>query len=71
MARSLEQTLAEFGAPVLFDRLAVNPDQIQAWDLPTRPSKVSDTRCKAFFAEFGAGTESVELIHSLRKPALN
>ena len=61
MARSLEQKLAEFGAPVVFERLAVNPDQIWAWDLPTRPSKVSDTRCKAFFAEFGDGTESVEL----------
>jgi hypothetical protein len=61
MARSLEQKLAEFGAPVVFERLAVNPEQIQAWDLPTRPSKVSDTRCKAFFAEFGNGTESVEL----------
>jgi len=61
MARSLEQKLAEFGTPVVFERLAVNPEQIQVWDLPTRPSKVSDTRCKAFFAEFGDGTESVEL----------
>jgi hypothetical protein len=61
MARSLEQKLTEFGAPVVFERLAVNPEQIQAWDLPTRPSKVTDTRCKAFFAELGDGTESVEL----------
>jgi hypothetical protein len=61
MARSLEQKLTEFGAPVAFERLAVNPEQIQEWGLPTRPSKKSDTRCKAFFAEFGAGTESVEL----------
>jgi hypothetical protein len=43
MARNLEQKLAEFGAPVVFERLTVNRDQIQAWDLPTRPSKVSDT----------------------------
>jgi hypothetical protein len=61
MARSLEQKLTEFGAPVVFERLAVNPEQIRAWDLPTRPSKVTDTRCKAFFAELGPGTESVEL----------
>jgi hypothetical protein len=46
---------------VVFERLTVNPEQIQAWDLPTRPSKVTDTRCKAFFAELGDGTESVEL----------
>jgi hypothetical protein len=61
MARTLEDWLLKFGAPVVFERLAVNPDQSQAWDLPTRPSKVSDTRCKAFFAQFGDGTESVEL----------
>jgi hypothetical protein len=61
IARTLESCLLGFGAPVVFERLAVNPDQIQAWDLPTRPSKVSDTRCRAFFAEFGDGTESVEL----------
>ena len=57
MARSLEQKLDEFGAPVVFERLAVNLEQIQTWALPTRPSKVSDTRCKAFFAEFGAYLE--------------
>ena len=44
MARSLEQKLTEFGAPVVFERLAVNPEQIGLWSLPTRPSKVMDTR---------------------------
>jgi hypothetical protein len=61
IARTLEGCLLGFGAPVVFERLAVNPEQIQTWALPTRPSKISDTRCKAFFAEFGDGTESVEL----------
>jgi hypothetical protein len=61
MARNLEEKLMEFGAPVTFERLAVNPQQIQEWNLSVRPSKKSDTRCKAFFEEFGEGTASVEL----------
>jgi hypothetical protein len=40
-------------------RLAVNRDQIDAWSLPTRPTKTSDTRAKSFRRVHG--TESVEL----------
>ena len=42
-------------AEIYFERLAVTPGQITAWDLPTRPTKVTDTRAKSF------GAESVEL----------
>jgi hypothetical protein len=30
-------------AEIHFKRLAVTPEQIPAWDLPTRPTKASDT----------------------------
>ena len=40
-------------------RLAVNRDQIEAWNLPTRPTKTSDTRARKFHRMHG--TESVEL----------
>ena len=40
-------------------RLAVNRDQINAWNLPTRPTKTSDTRAKKFRRVHGI--ESVEL----------
>ena len=39
----------------------MNPQQIREWDLPSRPSKPTDTRCKSFFQQFGVRTESVEL----------
>jgi hypothetical protein len=32
-------------------RLAVNPDQIVAWNLPTKPAKASDSRSKSFTGE--------------------
>ena len=33
---------------VRFKRLAVQPWQIEAWDLPSRPTKKSDSRSKGF-----------------------
>ena len=42
-------------ADITFERIAVTPEQITAWALPTRPTKRSDTRSKNF------GEISVEL----------
>jgi hypothetical protein len=38
-----------------FERVAVTPEQIDQWNLPTRPTKISDSRSKGF------GDISVEL----------
>jgi hypothetical protein len=53
----IDQTLKEMApaADITFERIAVTPWQISAWNLPTRPTKVSDTRSKNF------GDISVEL----------
>jgi hypothetical protein len=53
----IEETLREMapGAEIMFERIAVNPEQIAAWDLPTRPTKKADPRAKGF------GEQSVEL----------
>jgi hypothetical protein len=54
----IEETLREMApdAEIIFQRLAVTPEQIAEWDLPTRPTKTSDTRAKSF-----GGALSVEL----------
>jgi hypothetical protein len=51
------ETLAQMApaAELYFERLAVTPDQIKKWNLPTRPTKPSDSRSKGF------GKTSVEL----------
>jgi hypothetical protein len=56
-ARAIEQTLREMApeAEIYFERLAVTPAQIARWRLPTRPTKVTDSRAKGF------GALSVEL----------
>jgi hypothetical protein len=53
----IDQTLREMapGAEIHFERLAVLPQQITSWRLPTRPTKQTDTRAKRF------GEVSVEL----------
>src|ERR1051325_387101 len=53
----IEQTLMELApsADIFFERVAVTPEQITAYNLPTRPTKKSDPRSKNF------GDISVEL----------
>ena len=55
--QKIEQTLRELApeADIHFERLAVEPEQIRWWNLPTRPTKSTDTRSKNF------GDVSVEL----------
>jgi hypothetical protein len=53
----IEQTLMEMApdAEIHFERVAVTSEQINYWDLPTRPTKTTDSRAKKF------GDVSVEL----------
>jgi hypothetical protein len=55
--KKIEETLRDLApdAEIEFARLAVTPSQINAWHLPTRPTKQSDSRSKNF------GEVSVEL----------
>jgi hypothetical protein len=56
-AEKIDETLRELApeAEIHFERLAVLPSQITEWNLPTRPTKQSDSRAKDF------GDISVEL----------
>lgn len=55
--RKIEETLRELAptAEIHFERLALTPEQIYHWRLPTRPTKETDSRSKGF------GAVSVEL----------
>jgi hypothetical protein len=57
-ARDIEAKLRRYapGAEIRFERPAVTREQVEQWNLPTRPTKLSDTRAK----KFGSAT-SVEL----------
>jgi hypothetical protein len=51
--RSVEEGIREFApwADLHFERVAVTPEQIVEWQLPTRPTKRTDTRSKGFIGE--------------------
>jgi len=53
ITRAVEEGIREFapGADVTLERIAVTEKQIEAWNLPTRPTKTSDARSKDFDGE--------------------
>ena len=49
ISRKLEEDLHEFtDGLVMFERVAVTPEQIDRWSLPSRPTKKTDTRARNF-----------------------
>jgi hypothetical protein len=61
IAEKVEDELTEraSSSDITVERLAVNRQQIDRWNLPTRPTKTSDTRARRFRQVHG--TDSVEL----------
>lgn len=54
IARNVESRLRQFAdeyTEITFERVAVRPEQIEAWHLPTRPTKKTDTRSRGFEGE--------------------
>src|SRR5262249_32289077 len=49
----IERVLRKYarGAEIQFERVAVLESQIEAWNLPTRPTKKGDSRSKKFKGE--------------------
>ncbi len=58
----IEETLRELApaADIYFERLAVTEQQIAEWDLPTRPTKASDTRSKNFGSDISVELDAIE-----------
>jgi hypothetical protein len=58
-AEKINETLQELApdAEINFERVAVTPEQIEYLELPSRPTKTTDSRSKSW----GGGDESVEL----------
>lgn len=59
MSRDIRDRMRLFEADVEFHRLALNMEQIEEYDPPPNPAKLTDSRAAAYIEEFGA--ESWEL----------
>ena len=57
----IEETLRELApdAEIIFERIAVTPEQIEEWSLPTRPTKASDSRAKAFGSSISVELDAI------------
>jgi hypothetical protein len=73
-ADTIERDLREFsgGADITFTRLAVTPEQIKAWQLPTRPTKASDPRARRFGRAQSVELDAIapDLLRSLVRDAI-
>ena len=50
IARNVQERLEDFSdyADINFERIAVTPEQVHQWSLPTRPTKKTDSRSRSF-----------------------
>ena len=53
MSRDMEDRLRLFGADVRFERIALNFDQIETYNPPPNPTKLTDSRATGYISEFG------------------
>ena len=54
----IQDRLALFGVEPEFKRIALNMDQIEQYDPPPNPTKLTDSRCNAYIEEFGTSKVS-------------
>lgn len=53
MTRDIQERMELFGCALRLDRLALNMDQVDEWEPPPNPAKVSDSRFESYLIEFG------------------
>jgi hypothetical protein len=72
--QKIEETLHDLAldAEIHFTRLAVTPDQIADWSLPTRPTKQTDSRFKRFASDVSVELDAIdpEWLRSLVETAI-
>lgn len=53
ISRDIEERLIMFGVNLEFKRIALNMDQIEKYNPPPNPTKLTDTRCQGYIERFG------------------
>jgi len=59
MTRDIQERLRLFGSNAGVKRIALNMDQVEQYNPPPNPAKLTDSRCRAYIEEYGS--ESWEL----------
>jgi len=53
MTRDIQDRLEMFGSSVMVDRVALNMDQVEEYDPPPNPTKLTDSRSKTYIPIYG------------------
>jgi hypothetical protein len=53
MCRDIVARLKNFGVEPIFTRIALNIDQIEQYNPPPNPTKLTDSRANGYISEFG------------------
>lgn len=63
MSRDIQDRLELFtGGRVRFDRLALNMDQVEEYDPPPNPAKITDSRAQGYIADFGESSWELDAL---------
>lgn len=62
MSRDIIERLELFGVNPIFKRLALNMEQINAYNPPPNPAKITDTRAKGYIEEFGMSSWELDAL---------
>lgn len=62
MVRDIRERLSQFGATVYVKQLGLTQEQINKYNPPPNPAKVTDPRAKSYIAEFGAVSWEVDAL---------
>jgi hypothetical protein len=70
MSRDIQDRLNMFGAGVSVNRIALNMDQVEAYDPPPSPAKVTDSRAADYIDRFGNDSWELDALEPATLEAL-
>lgn len=62
MVRDIQERLIEFNAFVHVDKIALTYEQVQQYNPPPNPAKLTDTRARDFIAQYGEDSWEVDAL---------
>lgn len=62
MVRDIEDRLYQFGADVRVEKIALNMEQVEQYNPPPNPAKLTDPRAADFIARFGGSSWEVDAL---------
>ena len=76
MIRDIESRLAEFRTPVTVQQIALTMEQIQEYNPPPNPAKISDPRASEYIEKYGQVSWELDalkpsVLHALLRTHLN